>query len=89
MPATAPFTNPLKTRRLAPEHIDSLGEIEQMAVGETYMIAGRIQLGALMDLCATFIDTLDVHYKLFERPELPAASGSEDIVPARAAGQVH
>lgn len=56
----------LKTRGLAAEHANSLDELATFGAGETYMIIGRIQLGALLDLCATFIDTLDLHYKLFD-----------------------
>ena len=65
----------LKTRGLVPEHVAVLDEVSRIGVGEAYMIAGRIQLGALLDLCATFIDTLDVHYKLFERPAPAVAAG--------------
>jgi hypothetical protein len=75
----------LKTRALAPEHITVLDEIARVAVGETYMIAGRIQLGALLDLCATFIDTLDLHYRLFSRPEpVPMGVDAVEALPATA-----
>ena len=63
----------LKTRGLAPEHTDTLDGIARIGVGESYMIVGRIQLGALLDLCATFIDTLDLHYKIFPRENATAA----------------
>ena len=51
------------------------------------MIVGRIQLGALLDLCATFIDTLDLHYKLFPRAEPAIAIGDDGV--AQAASQLH
>lgn len=37
----------------------------KLAITEELLIAERIELGMLMDLCATFLDKLDVHYDLF------------------------
>ena len=65
----------LKTRGLVPEHTDTIDSVARIGVGDGYMIVGRIQLGALLDLCATFIDTLDLHYKLFSREDTAAAIG--------------
>ena len=76
----------LKTRGLLAEHVTVLDEVARIGVGEAYMIAGRIQLGALLDLCATFIDTLDAHYKLFERP---AAAPLDGAVPVPALARAH
>lgn len=67
----------LKSRGLVPEHTDTLDAVSRIGVGDTYMIVGRIQLGALLDLCATFIDTLDLHYKLFPREDAAPAIGAE------------
>lgn len=41
----------------------------RLAIPEEFLIAERIHLGLLMDLCATFLDKLEVHYDLFEAPE--------------------
>jgi hypothetical protein len=79
----------LKTRGLVAEHVDTLDAVTRIGVGEAYMIVGRIQLGALLDLCATFIDTLDLHYKLFPRPEDAVAALAEDAGNARSAAQLH
>ncbi len=79
----------LKSRGLVAEHVDTLEFVTRIGIGEAYMIVGRIQLGALLDLCATFIDTLDLHYKLFPRPEEAAAALADDAMPARAAAQLH
>lgn len=79
----------LKTRALVAEHVNALDEVQSLGVGEAYMIGGRVQLGALLDLCATFIDTLDLHYKLFERPDLAPAANADGTIPERLAGQVH
>jgi hypothetical protein len=43
--------------------------LEQMAllgVNEEFLVAGRIRLGTLMDLVATFLDTLDVMFELYQ-----------------------
>ena len=77
----------LKTRALVPEHADTIDRVTRIGVGEAYMIVGRIQLGALLDLCATFIDTLDLHYKLFPRAEPAIAIGDDGV--AQAASQLH
>ena len=78
----------LKTRGLIAEHVDTLDGVTHIGIGEAYMIVGRIQLGALLDLCATFIDTLDLHYKLFPRPEEAAAALGDDALTARSAAQL-
>jgi hypothetical protein len=78
----------LKVRGLVAEHVNLLDEVASLGVGEAYMIAGRIQLGALLDLCATFIDTLDLHYKLFDRGELVTAP-IDGTSPVPVAAQVH
>jgi hypothetical protein len=79
----------LKSRGLVAEHVDTLDFVTRIGIGEAYMIVGRIQLGALLDLCATFIDTLDLHYKLFPRPEEAAAALAEDAMTPRSAAQLH
>jgi hypothetical protein len=78
----------LKTRGLIAEHADSLDDVTHIGVGEAYMIVGRIQLGALLDLCATFIDTLDLHYKLFPRAEATVVVGDESAA-MHAAARLH
>ena len=79
----------LKTRGLIAEHVDTLDSVTHIGIGDAYMIVGRIQLGALLDLCATFIDTLDLHYKLFPRAEEAAAALADDTLTARSAAQLH
>lgn len=77
----------LKTRGLVAEHIEVLDHVTRLDAGESYRVAGRIQLGALLDLCATFIDTLDLHYKLFERPDANDVATADGAAPA--AARVH
>jgi hypothetical protein len=35
-------------------------------VTEEFLVAGRIRLGTLLDLVATFLDTLDVLFELYQ-----------------------
>ena len=41
-----------------------------LAVSEEYLVAARIRLGTLLDLVATFLDTLDMMFDLY--PETAA-----------------
>lgn len=54
-----------------------------IAVGESFLIAKRIAAGALMDLAATFLDALELHYDLFldenEEPMTPQINRFEDV----------
>ena len=45
-----------------------------MAVSEDYLVAGRVRLGALLDLIAAFLDALDDQYDLY--PEDASSSGT-------------
>jgi hypothetical protein len=40
--------------------------LSQLAVSEDFLVAGRIRLGTLLDLVATFLDTLDVMFELYQ-----------------------
>jgi hypothetical protein len=55
-----------------------------LVITETFLIAERIQLGALMDLCATFLDRLEDHYELYE-DAAPAEADEVPVVIAQAA----
>jgi hypothetical protein len=39
--------------------------LDQLAVGPEFLVAGRIALGPLVDLAATFLDTLEMFYELY------------------------
>lgn len=68
----------LKSRALIPDHCVTIDAVSQFAVGEKYLVAGRIQLDALLDLCATFIETLDTHYNILGEAAPAAASADGD-----------
>jgi len=73
----------LRQRGLLAPDVAGLEGLAQLSVGEEYLVAGRIRLGTLMDLVATFLDTLDLLFDLYaERAE------GEDavVVPPEAVG---
>ena len=42
-----------------------LERLSELRVGEDYLVAGRIRLGTLLDLIATFLNSLDLLYDLY------------------------
>ena len=64
----------LRSRGLIARDAAGLERLPQLAVGEDYLVAGRIRLGTLLDLVATFLDTLDLLFDLREEPVLPGPS---------------
>jgi hypothetical protein len=65
----------LRSRGLIARDAAGLERLTQLSVGEDYQVAGRIRLGTLLDLVATFLDTLDLLFDLYEEPRattLPA-----------------
>jgi hypothetical protein len=54
----------LRSRGLIARDAAGLERLTQLAVGEDYLVAGRIRLGTLLDLVATFLDTLDLLFDL-------------------------
>ena len=59
--------------------------IDRLAVTEDYLVAGKIHLGTLMDLVATFLDTLDRSFDLFSdedgrRPTAPRLEHGEPAI---------
>jgi hypothetical protein len=55
----------LRERGILAADAAGLDGLPRLAISEDYMIAGRIRLGTLMNLVATFLDTLDVLFDLF------------------------
>jgi hypothetical protein len=71
----------LRSRGLVAEDAAGLEGLPRLAIGEDYQIAGRIRLGTLLDLVATFLDTLDLLFDLYAEAAAEADAGS-----ARTAG---
>lgn len=65
----------LRTRGLISPDSGCLAIVEAIAIDETFMLGGQIPLGALLDMCAQFLDTLEEHAALF--PEIPELSEAD------------
>ena len=63
----------LRSRGLIARDAAGLERLSELRVGEDYLVAGRIRLGTLLDLVATFLDTLDLLYDLYGEPAQPDA----------------
>jgi hypothetical protein len=58
----------LRSRALLARDAAGLERLSELRVGEDYQVAGRIRLGTLLDLVATFLDALDLIYDLYDEP---------------------
>jgi len=63
----------LRSRALIARDAAGLERLSELRVGEDYLVAGRIRLGTLLDLVATFLDSLDLIYDLYGEPSEPEA----------------
>jgi hypothetical protein len=54
----------LRSRGLLAADAAGLDLVSRLAVGDDYLVAGRVPLGTLLDMAATFLDTLDHLYDL-------------------------
>src|SRR5262249_1454562 len=63
----------LRSRALIARDAPSLARLSELRVGEDYLVAGRTRLGTLLDLVATFLDSLDLIYDLYGEPPEPEA----------------
>lgn len=64
----------LRSRGLIAADAAGPAEGAGLAIGEDYLVASRISLGALLDLAAASLDTLDTYYELY------AGEGADDAV---------
>ena len=71
----------LRSRALIARDAAGLEGLSHLAVSEDYLIAGRIRLGTLLDLVATFLDTLDLMFDLYG--ESASAEGPSLVLPDR------
>lgn len=55
----------LRSRALIAADAPGLAPAHVVKVGDETLIAGKIMLGPLLDLAATFLDTLEIHFELF------------------------
>jgi hypothetical protein len=61
----------LRSRGVIARDAAGLEGLAQLAVSEDYLVAGRIRLGTLMDLIATFLDALDLMFDLYGEAARP------------------
>jgi hypothetical protein len=77
----------LRSRALIARDAAGLEGLAQLAITEDYLVAARIRLGTLLDLVATFLDTLDLLYDLYgDEPADERTQPTLAIDPAEAAG---
>lgn len=74
----------LRSRGLIARDAAGLEGLAQLAVSEEYLVAGRIRLGTLMDLVATFLDTLDLMFDLYGAAAHPTQGATEAREPLSA-----
>jgi hypothetical protein len=55
----------LRNRGVLAADAAGLDGLARLAISEDYQVAGRIRLGTLLDLVATFLDTLDLLFDLY------------------------
>ena len=65
----------LRTRGFIDADVPGRDEAAGLAVSQDYLVAGRIHLGTLMDLVATFLDVLEAHYDVYGDAALQGAGG--------------
>ena len=70
----------LRSRGVIARDAAGLEQMTQLAVTEDYLVAARIRLGTLLDLVATFLDTLDTLFDLYQ--DEPVAEGAQAAAPA-------
>lgn len=63
----------LRSRGLIDEDAPAPLEAASLPVTEQFLVAARMNLGALLDLVAMFLDTLETHYDLYDQSERSAA----------------
>jgi len=76
----------LRSRGLIARDAAGLEGLTRLGVSEDYLVAGRIRLGTLLDLVATFLDTLDLLYDLYAEPAVAGSANPIAPEPAEAAG---
>ena len=64
----------LRSRGLIERDAAGLERLTELRVSEDYLVAERIRLGTLLDLVATFLDSLDLMYDLYSET---AGAGAE------------
>ena len=62
-----------RSRGVIDAEAPALGHQDAAAITETFRVTGRIELGALLDLIAAYLDALEDQFVLFHSPAKPEA----------------
>jgi len=65
----------LRSRGLIARDAAGLNGLGELTVSEDYQVAGRIRLGTLLDLVATFLDSLELLFDLYAAPVAAPKTG--------------
>jgi hypothetical protein len=57
-----------RTRGMLPPELPHLADVQRSLVTETFLVGRRVELGALLDLAAAYLDALEVHFAVFGEP---------------------
>jgi len=68
------ITGYLRSRGLIAEDEAAPLEAASLTVTEQFLVAGKMQLGPLLDLIAMFLDTLETHFELYDQPQRSGAT---------------
>ena len=71
----------LSSRGLISDDVGCLSFIRDIEIRDDFLLAGQIELGPFLDLCATFLNALEEHFTLF--PEIPQAQSDHPAEPNR------
>ena len=66
----------LRSRGLIARDAAGLERLADLRVNEDYLVAARVRLGTLLDLVATFLDSLDLLYDLYGEATTREASAA-------------
>jgi hypothetical protein len=56
----------LRSRQLIGEDVPAPAEGQEIVINEDFLLCGLVPLGAVLDLVAHFLDTLETHYDLYD-----------------------
>jgi len=61
----------LRSRGVLPADAAGLDRLDEIRPTEAFLVAERIALGPLLDMLATFLDALELHFDLFATDDTP------------------
>ncbi|MEN2495004.1 MAG: hypothetical protein TECD_00916 [Hyphomicrobiaceae bacterium hypho_1] len=56
----------LRSRNVIPSNTGCLKSFDRISMNDSFLVAERVNLGVLLDLCARFLDLLDENFDLFK-----------------------